>query len=111
MTAHTLPLLMGVTAVVAHDSLRVALSAPLAESQLPAPVYRVAGFGAGEAPRVGLYRSYSPVMDEGWTRWVFDTWAVPYVTVVDSVVRRGRLKERFDPEGRLNPGVAVLDGR
>jgi hypothetical protein len=35
-------------------------------------------------------------MDEGWTRWVFDTWAVPYVPVVDSVVRRARLKERFD---------------
>ena len=96
VTAHTLPLLMGVTALVAHDSLRVALSAPLTESQLPVPVYRVTGFGAGEAPRVGLYRSYSPVMDEGWTRWVFDTWAIPYVPVVDSVVRRGRLKERFD---------------
>jgi len=96
VTAHTLPLLLGVTAIVADDSLRVALSPPLTASQLPAPVYRVAGFGAGEAPRVGLYRSYSPVMDEGWTRWVFDTWAVPYVTVMDSVVRRGRLKERFD---------------
>jgi len=74
----------------------VALSAPLTESQLPVPVYRVTGFGAGEAPRVGLYRSYSPVMDEGWTRWVFDTWKVPYVTLVDSVVRSGKLKERFD---------------
>jgi hypothetical protein len=96
VTAHTLPLLMGVTALVANDSLRVALSAPLTESQLPVPAYRVTGFAAGEAPRVGLYRSYSPVMDEGWTRWVFDTWAIPYVSVVDSVVRRGRLKERFD---------------
>ena len=96
VTAHTLPLLMGVTALVANDSLRVALSAPLTESQLPVPAYRVTGFGAGEAPRVGLYRSYSPVMDEGWTRWVFDTWAIPYLPVVDSVVRRGRLKERFD---------------
>ena len=96
VTAHTLPLLMGVTAIVVDDSLRVALSAPLTESQLPTPAYRVAGFGAGEAPRVGLYRSYSPVMDEGWTRWVFDTWAIPYLPVVDSMVRRGRLKERFD---------------
>jgi hypothetical protein len=96
VTAHTLPLLLGVTAVAADDSLRVPLSAPLAEADLPVPVYQAAGFAAGEAPRVGLYRSHAPVMDEGWTRWVFDTWAVPYVSLLDSVVRAGRLKERFD---------------
>ncbi len=95
-TAHTLPLLMGVTAVAAPDSLRVALSAPLAEAELPAPVYRATGFGEGEAPRIGLYRSYDAAMDEGWTRWVFDTWGIPYVSLVDSVVRAGRLKGRFD---------------
>jgi hypothetical protein len=96
VTAHTLPLLMGVTAIVADDSLRVALSAPLVESQLPTPVYQVSGFTAGQAPRIGLYRSYSATMDEGWTRWLFDTWSVPYVSVTDSIVRGGRLKTRFD---------------
>jgi hypothetical protein len=35
-------------------------------------------------------------MDEGWTRWIFDNWKVPYVTLVDSVVRGGKLKEKFD---------------
>jgi hypothetical protein len=35
-------------------------------------------------------------MDEGWTRWVFDQWKVPYVSVVDSVVQNGGLKQRFD---------------
>src|SRR5947209_2213099 len=34
-------------------------------------------------------------MDEGWTRWVFDTWHVPYVSVVDSVVRAGKLAAQF----------------
>ena len=96
VTAHTLPLLFGLTAIAAPDSLRVALSAPLAPAQFPTPEYRVAGFGAGEAPRVGLYRSYAPAIDEGWTRWVFDTWKVPYVSVVDSVLRSGSLKELFD---------------
>jgi hypothetical protein len=96
VTAHTLPLLMGVTAVAAPDSVRVPLSAPLAAAQLPVPTNQVAGFGEGEAPRIGLYRSYSAAMDEGWTRWVFDGWKVPYVSLVDSVVRAGRLKERFD---------------
>jgi hypothetical protein len=96
VTAHTLPLLLGLAAVVAEDSLRVPLSAPLGPAQFPAPAFRVGGFGEGEAPRVGLYRSYAPSMDEGWTRWVFDTWHIPYVALVDSIARQGRLKERFD---------------
>lgn len=97
VTAHTLPLLMGVTAVAARDSLRVPLSAPILPLRAT-PGYR--GFGEGEAPRIGLYKAYlgsgDEGMDEGWTRWVFDTWKVPYVTVVDSVVRGGRLREKFD---------------
>jgi hypothetical protein len=35
-------------------------------------------------------------MDEGWTRWVFDTWKVPYTALVDSVVRAGKLHDQFD---------------
>ncbi len=97
VTAHTLPLLMGVTAVPVPDSLRVPLSAPV-EAPRATPGYP--GFGEGEAPRVGLYQAYlashDEGMDEGWTRWVFDTWRVPYVSLVDSVVRAGRLKEKFD---------------
>jgi hypothetical protein len=45
---------------------------------------------------VGLYRSYDATMDEGWTRWVFDTWKVPYQSLVDSTVRAGKLKTKFD---------------
>jgi hypothetical protein len=45
---------------------------------------------------VGLYRSYAESIDEGWTRWVFETWGVPFVSVVDSVIRGGRLSENFD---------------
>ena len=93
VTAHTLPLLMGVTAVAAHDSLRIGLSPPV-EPQSVGPSYP--GFGGATAPRVGLYRSYVAAMDEGWTRWVFDTWKIPYVTVVDSVVRAGKLASDFD---------------
>ncbi len=93
VTAHTLPLLMGVTAVPAPDSLRVSLSAPVEPPQ-PTPGYP--GLREGEAPRVALYRSYDASMDEGWTRWVFDTWHVPYQSLVDSVVRAGKLTEKFD---------------
>ncbi len=93
VTAHTLPLLLGLTAVVVDDSLRVPLSAPIAPPRAT-PGYP--GFAAGEAPRIGVYHSYQAPIDEGWTRWVFDTWKVPYVSVVDSVARGGKLKEKFD---------------
>jgi len=93
VTAHTLPLLLGLTAIVANDSLRVPLSGPVAPPRAT-PGYP--GFGDKAGPRVGLYRSFVASMDEGWTRWVFDTWKVPYLTLVDSVVRAGRLKEKFD---------------
>src|SRR5438105_12331933 len=54
------------------------------------------GFAGPDAPRVGLYRSYTAPIDEGWTRWVLDTWKVPYTTLVDSVVRAGQLRAVFD---------------
>jgi hypothetical protein len=50
-------------------------------------------------------------MDEGWTRWVFDTWKVPYTALVDSVVRAGKLRAQFDaiilPD---QPPREILDG-
>jgi hypothetical protein len=96
VTAHTLSLLLGVHAVMVQDSLRVPLSAPLPASLLPKAAPGYPGFAEPAAPRVGLYKSYAAAIDEGWTRWVFDTWKVRYVSVVDSVVQAGGLKDKFD---------------
>ena len=91
VTAHTLPLLMGVNAVVANDSLRVGLSSPVTPRAVaPVPPVR------DTTLRVGVYKSYDASMDEGWTRWVLDAWKVPYTSLVDSVVRAGGLREQFD---------------
>jgi hypothetical protein len=94
VTAHTLPLMMGVEVAAVMDSLRVATDGPIAT--IAPPKLRVAGLGPKTARRIALYRSYQPSMDEGWTRWVFDQYGVPYVRIVDRDVRAGNLRSRFD---------------
>lgn len=46
--------------------------------------------------RVALYRSWIPNMDEGWTRYVFDSHNIAYTTLRDADVRRDDLRLRFD---------------
>ncbi|MGH9897917.1 MAG: hypothetical protein ACRD4L_03575, partial [Pyrinomonadaceae bacterium] len=46
--------------------------------------------------RVGLYKSWTSSMDEGWTRFVFDTFNLPYKSMFDRDVRSGNLREKFD---------------
>jgi hypothetical protein len=88
---------MGLTAIVANDSLRVPLSAPITPRPIPpVPPLPVGERGSGGEVRTGLYKSYDATIDEGWTRWVFDNWKVPYTSLVDSVVRAGKLRNQFD---------------
>jgi hypothetical protein len=48
-------------------------------------------------PRVGLYQSFVPSMDEGWTRFVFEKEVgVDYTTLHDADIRGGGLESRFD---------------
>ncbi len=46
--------------------------------------------------QVGLYQPWTASMDEGWTRWVFDEWDLPYRTLHDAEVRAGNLGARYD---------------
>ena len=42
-------------------------------------------------PKVGMYKSYVPSMDEGWTRWVIENYEFDLVSLSDSDVRSGDL--------------------
>jgi hypothetical protein len=62
--------------------------------------------------RLALYRSWTGSMDEGWTRYVFDTFNVPFQSLLDRDVRAGNLRARFDvivlPSMRLRE---IVEGR
>jgi hypothetical protein len=63
------------------------------------------------APRVGIYQSYDPSMDEGWTRWVLDRYQFEYTRLHNEDIKPGKLRQRFDaiilPDQRAN---SMLDG-
>ncbi len=137
VTAHTLPLLMGVRvdplASVPKVALRPArefafqLAArrppfnglPAGDSDSWAAVNRM--WRAGEAvwrdagsgdffpefvplrntsrlarPRLGVYRSFIPAIDEGWTRWVLEQFGFEYASVRNPEVLSGPLRNRYD---------------
>ena len=105
----TLPMQMGVQALPVHsireqpserrltlvrgeEDVRRDLGLPLRAAPPGSPVQNPVGRGV----RLGLYKSWTGSMDEGWTRYVFDTFNVPYQSVRDADVRRGGLRARFD---------------
>jgi len=46
--------------------------------------------------RLALYKGWVDNMDEGWTRYVFDTFNVPYESLRDADVRDGNLSAKYD---------------
>ena len=46
--------------------------------------------------RVGIYQGPRGNMDEGWTRYVFDTFNAPYESIRDAGLNEGNLRNRFD---------------
>ena len=46
--------------------------------------------------RIGIYKGWTGNMDEGWTRFVFDSFNVPYSSVRDTDVRQGELNSKYD---------------
>jgi zinc carboxypeptidase len=51
---------------------------------------------ATKKPRVGLYRSWTANIDEGWTRWLLENYGFAPVTLRNSDIQAGHLRERLD---------------
>ena len=46
--------------------------------------------------RLGLYKSWTGSMDEGWTRWVLEQYEFHYQNIYDKDIRKGNLNEDLD---------------
>jgi len=135
VTAHTLPLLLGVEVNELAEPVNVPLTRarefrfqlpppgpgagvlPASDSETWRAVNRIwaagrsvwrdpasgdfrtaptAGWIEIPPPRIGLYKSYVPSMDEGWTRWVFDQFGFRYTSLRNADIQAGDLRRRFD---------------
>ena len=133
VTAHTLPLLMGVEVAAAGAKFEARLepartfeftsNRPLPNGALSASdvdswkevnkiwsagarVYRDRatghfhrrpnGFPELKRPRIGLYRSWMPSMDEGWTRWILEQFGFQYERLTNREIQAGNLAAGFD---------------
>ncbi len=128
VTAHTLPLLMGVDV---RTLTRPSGLPPVVSASVESPgrlsasdtdswtavnrIWRLGGAvwrdtvsgdfssasqGQGwkqiKRPRVGLYKSFEPAMDEGWTRWLLEQFGFEYTSVGNKDIEPGELRQRFD---------------
>jgi hypothetical protein len=89
VTAHTLTLLMGVEAVPYYKPFRYR------------KVNFRGGFGGGTHvinPRLAVYKSHVPSIDEGWTRWLIEheKSISGYSSLEDAEVRAGNLRAKYD---------------
>jgi hypothetical protein len=87
VTAHTLPLLMGVKATPVYAPFkhrRANRTISIGDSQIT-------------SPRLAVYKSHVPSMDEGWTRWALEAQlSMKYTSLQDAEARAGNLRAKYD---------------
>jgi hypothetical protein len=77
--------------------------------ELSVQAHRTNGSGnATVAMRVALYKPWRASMDEGWTRWLFDTYGIVYTTITNADFMAGSLRDRFDVIVLASDAPAVL---
>ena len=60
-------------------------------------------------PRIGLYKPWTANMDEGWTRWLLEQFAIRYASVTDSAIKAGGLGDQLDV--LLIPDMSLREAR
>lgn len=107
VTAHTLPMLMGVETDTVFEPFAAKLAAAKKFDELPKIVPpRLAEI---QKRRIGLFKSFQPVMDEGWTRWIFEQMGVPYTPVRNADITAGQLRTKYDVIVFPDQGPAVIN--
>lgn len=75
--------------LAATECARYAVQHAAGDSRLPTkPMKRL--------PRVGLYKSFVPNADEGWTRFIFDQAGIDFVSVTNSDLWQGKVLDNID---------------
>ena len=104
VTAHTLPLLMGVKVDPVFS--------PFKYRKLNTDMRLIGDHGVQD-PRLAIYKSHVPSMDEGWTRWIIEQHKKfeSYSSLGDNEVRAGNLRAKYNaiiiPD---QPPRAILEG-
>jgi len=64
-----------------------------------------------EAPRIGMYQRYwGGNIDEGWTRFVLESFEFPYTTLKDDELKAGGLRKKYDAIILPNDPEALITG-
>ena len=93
----------GTVRLVAGDDARYVLSglSPAAATEmvqslaLRAERRAVAGVEI-RRPRIAMYRPWTASMDEGWTRWLLESYEFEFTNLSDAEFRAGELRDRYD---------------
>lgn len=99
VTAHTLPLLFDVVVEPAYQPMqKTRLSKTSLLGNVNRSVDETERVQRALSPnaRLGLYKSHSPAIDEGWTRWIFEQEHKAFRNIEDMLVRAGGLRLSLD---------------
>ena len=90
VTSHNLPLLMNLKVEILDQ-----------QGDLPKASANVKTFVSSARPRkvnarIGLYSPWLANMDEGWTRFLFDHFKIPFARITNEDFKNNKLKEKAD---------------
>lgn len=105
VTAHTLPLFFNneVEPIYSSRNLKILKKANI-------------NFGRGDCQlgvnnQIGIYKSHIPVMDEGWTRWVFDDApCAENENIIDQEIKANNFNQKKPPFSGLNEKLRIEKG-